>query len=326
VVTPLNHSLRYPTRSNLQGLVDSLPEPERVYRRRINKLAPRRLLESLGEETIFDIHLLFAHNNPTTTNPTTTMGDPLSPCNFANIQGYPHLVPDKVVEKLPASQGNNDVSARSHIVNFNMCILKWCNGHDYEDVKMKPFVYSLEGEVLEWFMEHDDNKFSTLATIQKSFNERWGDQKEDRNLLASLSSSQKKENETMEEFNKIYNDLVKSLPQTIKPHDASILIHYMESFEGEIRYQLRDKEPTTPRDAQQYAIKIDKNMQDARKSNLSSFSREISYKPIEERKKKVENQESYNDGIKELTQLIKKMEVNQANHIKKKWSLTRLIK
>jgi hypothetical protein len=33
------------------------------------------------------------------------------------------------------------------------------------------------------------------------------------------------------------------------------LIHYMEAFEGEIRYQLRDKDPTTLRDAQKYAIK-----------------------------------------------------------------------
>jgi hypothetical protein len=68
VATPLNNSLRYPTRSNPQGVVYSFPEPKRVYRRRINRLAPRRLLESLGEEAISDIHLLFAHNNPTTTN------------------------------------------------------------------------------------------------------------------------------------------------------------------------------------------------------------------------------------------------------------------
>jgi hypothetical protein len=86
--------LRYPTRRNPQGLVDSLPEPKRVYRRRINRLATRRLLESLGEETFSDIHLLFVHNNPTTTNPTT-MGDPLRPCSFTNIQGYPHPIPDK---------------------------------------------------------------------------------------------------------------------------------------------------------------------------------------------------------------------------------------
>jgi hypothetical protein len=47
-------------------------------------------------------------------------------------------------------------------------------------------------------LEHGPNKFNTLAEITKAFNERWGDKKEDCHLLASLNSSQKKENETME--------------------------------------------------------------------------------------------------------------------------------
>jgi hypothetical protein len=257
VVTPLLHSLRYLTRRNPQGLVDSLRKPKRVYRRRINRIAPRRLLECLGEESISDIHLLFVHNNPKTTNPTTTMGDPLRPFNFINIQGYPHPIPDKAIEKLPSFQGNIVVSAKTHILNFNLCIMKWCNGHNYEYFKMTLFVYSLEGDAKKWFSEQDPNKFNTLAEITQAFNERWGDKKEDNHLLASLNSSQKKENETMEEFNKRFNDLVKSIPQTIKPPDASILIHYMEAFEGEMRYQLRDKEPLNLRDAQKYAIKID---------------------------------------------------------------------
>jgi len=81
------------------------------------------------------------------------MGDPLIPCNFDNIQGYPHPIPNKAIEKLHAFQRNNVFSAKTHILNFNMCILKWCNGHNYEYVKMSLFLYSLEGEVLDWFME-----------------------------------------------------------------------------------------------------------------------------------------------------------------------------
>jgi hypothetical protein len=121
--------------------------------------------------------------------------------------------------------------------------LKWCCGHDEEDVKMTLFVYSLEEDVAEWFSKQDPNKFSTLTKICQDFRERWGDQKKNRYLLASLSTSKKKENETMDEFNKNFNDLVKSLPIVIKPPPASILIHYMEAFEGEIIYQLRDKDP-----------------------------------------------------------------------------------
>jgi hypothetical protein len=56
-------------------------------------------------------------------------------------------------------------------------------------------------------------------------------------------------------------------------------------------------------------------MQDDRKSNIPGFSRGTSSRPYEE-KKKVANKDYSNDGIKELTQLIKKMEVNQANQIK----------
>jgi hypothetical protein len=56
-------------------------------------------------------------------------------------------------------------------------------------------------------------------------------------------------------------------------------------------------------------------MQDVRKSNLPGFSRGASYKPNEEKKKKVENQESSNDGIKELTQLIKQMKVDHDNQM-----------
>jgi hypothetical protein len=83
-----------------------------------------------------------------------------------------------------------------------------------------------------------------------------------------------------------------------------------------MRYQLRDKDPQTLVDAQNYAVRIDKNMQDARKSNIPGFTRGTSSQHYEEKKKKVENQGSSNEGIKELTQLIKQMELNHANQIK----------
>jgi len=118
-------------------------------------------------------------------------------------------------------------------------------------------------------------------------------------LLASLSTSQKKENETMEELKKKCNDLVKHLPTTIKPPPALILIHHMEYFEGEIRYQLRDKDPQTLVEAQNYVVRIEKNKQDARRPNLLGFSRGISNKPIEDKNKKIENQGSYSDGMKD---------------------------
>ena len=119
----------------------------------------------------------------------------------------------------------------------------------------------------------------------------------------------------MEEFNSKFNSLVKSLHVDILPTDTTVLIYYMEAFEGEMRYALRDKDPQTLRAAQTLAIKIDKNMQDARKSNIPGFTRGSSSQPYEEKKKKVEAQGAPNDGIKELTQLIKQMDINHANQL-----------
>jgi hypothetical protein len=109
---------------------------------------------------------------------------------------------------------------------------------------------------------------------------------------------------------------VKSLHDDIKPSKASILIYYMEAFEGEMRYALRDKDPQDLKTTQAMAIRIDKNMQDARKPNIPGFTRGSSSQLFDEKKKNVENKKSSNDGIKELTRLIKQMEINHANQLK----------
>ena len=154
-------------------------------------------------------------------------------------------------------------------------------------------------------MEQTDNKFKTLKDIIDAFSNRWGDRRDNHFLLAALHTMHKQENETMEEFNKRFNDMVKSLPATIKPIDASLLIYYIQAFEGKITYQIRDKEPTNLRDAQEKAIKINKNMQAAGESNLPGFSRGSTSKSHEVKKAKVENQEIQGDSIDKITQLMK---------------------
>ena len=167
MATPLQNIVRYSTRSHSGGLLNSLTEPEKVYRRRLNRLAPLRLLPTLGEEAISDIHLLFAQNNQ-----SSPMDDLCKPCDFSNITSYPHALPNKAIEKLPSFQGNNAISAKSHTTKFNQCIAKWCNASNYVDVRMRLFVLSSEDDAMEWFEEQNDNKFKTLKEIIEAFNDR----------------------------------------------------------------------------------------------------------------------------------------------------------
>ena len=61
---------------------------------------------------------------------------------------------------------------------------------------------------------------------------------------------------------------------------------------------MRDTEPTNLKDAQKLATKIEKNMQAFGKSNIPGFTRGVSCKFHEDKKKEPEIQESSNDSIK----------------------------
>ena len=87
-----------------------------------------------------------------------------------------------------------------------------------------------------------NNKFKTLKDLLDAFIEKWGEKRDHRHLLATLNTIRKNENETMDEFNKKFNELVSILHTDMKPMDNSILIYYIEAFGGEMGYQLRDKE------------------------------------------------------------------------------------
>jgi hypothetical protein len=248
LATPLNSNLtKYSTRRNSQGLVDFIHEPEKVYKRRLAKLASHRILDQLTSESIFYIHLLFDKDSSLIFNfAKVEMDDYFRPLDFSAINGYPHVILEKTIEKLPYFQGNNAITAKAHNKAFSLCINKWCSGatHNHQDIKMKFFALSLEEYASNWFSSLDDNKYATIKDLIARFMERWGDKKKHRHLLATLHSIKKNENENMEEFNKKINELVTSLHIDYKPPTASILIYYIEAFNGEMRYQLRDKEPT----------------------------------------------------------------------------------
>ena len=122
--------------------------------------------------------------------------------------------------------------------------MSYCNdaAHDHDDVKIMLFALSLEDDAEEWYFDLDDDSYKTISEFLEGFKKKWGEKKEPRHLLAALHNIKKMENETIDEFNTKFRHVVADLPREIKPRDASILIYYIESFTGDLRYQLRDKE------------------------------------------------------------------------------------
>jgi hypothetical protein len=48
------------------------------------------------------------------------MDDLYRPIDFSEISGYPHVIPEKALQKLPCFQGNNVVDARRHVLGFSL--------------------------------------------------------------------------------------------------------------------------------------------------------------------------------------------------------------
>jgi hypothetical protein len=136
-------------------------------------------------------------------------------------------------------------------------------------------------------------------------------------MLAALNTIKKNENETMDEFKKKINELVSSMRTDIKPPNDAILIYYVEAFGGEMRYQLRDKEPPNLKAAQDIAVKIDKNMQASGKSNLPGVNRGSSSRQTEAKDKAAapENKDPNFDPLKVVTEMVKRMEATHATQL-----------
>ena len=72
---------------------------------------------------------------------------------------------------------------------------------------MRLFVLALEVDALDWFIQCPTNSFDSLDSIIKAFNDKYGDNKEERHFLNPISYIRKKDNETVEQFKKKYNVL-----------------------------------------------------------------------------------------------------------------------
>ena len=115
----------------------------------------------------------------------------------------------------------------------------------------------------------------------------------------------------MDEFNERFTELSNAIPTTYKPPAPSILLYYIEALSGKMQYQIRDKEPTTLLQAQELAVKIDRNMQSSGESNRPGYSRSSTSLKSTEHKE----EDPYKNQLMEIKERLEKMEGKQGKHL-----------
>jgi hypothetical protein len=130
---------------------------------------------------------------------------------------------------------------------------------EHEDVVMRMFVSTLEGEARAWYKSLPDASIDGWDSFQEKFIERWADKQDNFSLINAFDNIKKNGDETVTDFNARFSKTYYKIPTTIRPNAAYALIFYLEAYDGIFGIFLRSKEPQNLEEAQAVAIKLERH-------------------------------------------------------------------
>jgi hypothetical protein len=125
------------------------------------------------------------------------------------------LPADGYLKQLPKFIGEGDITAEEHLASFysyadNYVIVD-------EDVWMRIFVHSLDGEAKKWFRALATGSITGIEDLDDVFLRQWGDRKDFMYYITEFKSLKRKEGESVSDFSKRFNKMYNKIPAEIKP-------------------------------------------------------------------------------------------------------------
>jgi hypothetical protein len=154
--------------------------------------------------------------------------------------------------------GEDDITVEEHLVAFysyaeNLNI-------ENEDVWMRVFVQSLDGEVRKWFRGLTPGSIVGIEDLDDVFLRQWGDKKEFVYYITNFGSLKRKEGESNSDFSKRFKKMYNKIPAEIKPTEASIKITYASAFDPDLYLLLRERRATSLDHMQDASLEVESNV------------------------------------------------------------------
>jgi hypothetical protein len=125
------------------------------------------------------------------------------------------LPADGYLKQLPKFTGEGDITAEEHLAAF------YSYADNYviviEDVWMRIFVHSLDGEARKWFRDFPPGSIDGIEALDEAFLKNWGDRKDFLYYITEFGSLKKGEGESVSDFSKRFNIMYNKIPTEIKP-------------------------------------------------------------------------------------------------------------
>lgn len=134
-------------------------------------------------------------------------------------------------------------TAQQHVDRMNDVF--YFQKEDEADVKMRLFSQSLGGDVKKWFRSLPVGSISNLDAFHQTFLAKWEIKKNTLQLLNEYKIIKRKPNETVEEYCEQFNTIYNAIPIDIKRSHGLDLIDFLDGFDVDMEYQLRERDPAS---------------------------------------------------------------------------------
>jgi hypothetical protein len=139
---------------------------------------------------------------------------------------------------MPKFTGEGDITMEEHLATFYSYANNLNIGN--EDVWMRVFVQSLDGEVRKWFRGLALGSIVGIEALDNAFLRKWLDKKDFMYYMTDFGSLKKMEGESVSDFSKRFNKMYNKIPDEIKPSEASAKMSYASAFGPDFCLLLRE--------------------------------------------------------------------------------------
>jgi hypothetical protein len=159
---------------------------------------------------------------------------------------------------IPKFTGEGDITAEENLAAFysyadNLNI-------ENEDVWMRVFFQSLDGEVRKWFRGLAPRSIVGIEALDNAFLRQWVDRKDFMYYMKKFGSLKKMEGESVSDFSKRFNKMYNKIPVEINHSEASAKISYSSAFGPDFCLLLRERRATSLSQMQDAAIEVESNV------------------------------------------------------------------
>jgi len=172
---------------------------------------------------------------------------------------------------MPKFTGTEGVTTEEHLEAF------YSYGDNLDigenDVWMRVFVQSFDGEARKWFRELPKRSITDIEALDDAFLKQWGDKK---NLLyyhTEFSNLKRENGESLLDFNKRFNRMYSKIPVEVKPTPTSAKFTYANAFDSDFCLLLRERRCATLVDMHEATLEVESNIMAVEKLKIQTDRR-----------------------------------------------------